>query len=647
VANQTNTSLVEAKVAERKKMEAQFRSRVQRYEELAARNPKGYRLMVRSFGYVGFGYILLILAVLLLLIGGTIWMIIVSNGNSGIWRIAFFAGVVAVAIIRSLIVKMEKPGGLNVTRADAPVLWQEVEKIASGLGAPIPHEIRISTELNASAYQRPRLGIFGFFQNYLTLGMPLLLTLTPDEARSVIAHEFGHFSGQHGRFGAWAYRVNLTWAQLRDNLMRSGGRGAWIFIWFIRWFSPRFSAMTFVLRRAHEYEADRAAAQVAGAPTAASALMRLSYLDQQINEKFWTPFFNQVSTLPQPPGNSFVKMPNALHQPASREEVKKSLVFAFKQPTDYDDTHPSLTDRLKSLGQLPTDLEATVATLSSPPSVDAAHEMFGQGLPNALQKLEALHAEKIKVSWTKEHQRRLAQQQKLQELESISERNEKQDVDLAILIYGTKSPEEGEQALRNGLDKYPNNLSLKFNLGELLLDRGDVLGVQLLEEVMAAEPSSRNEGRQMLASYYYRNGQDERLEILKEQEIVAQTQMAIAEQAAWNPTLRDDFLPPDLDKEQEATIKQLLGQVKDLGVAYVARRVLPGTGEAAYMIVAFPRRKLLERSNEKQLLVQQLAQLQFGLKAKIFSPVQAKLWIKRLDKVPGSKMFDVKQSRKR
>jgi Zn-dependent protease with chaperone function len=642
MSNVNTQSLVDRQVKEHKKMEAWFEERVRKYERVAETSPGPYRTRVRLFGWLGYGYILLVLLVLLGFIGLIVYAVVASRSGSAIGlKLAIIAGIVVVAIARALWVKFDKPEGVSVSRTDAPALWRDVEKIAKAVNAPGPEEIRINADLNAAAYQRPRLGILGWYQNILLLGMPLLLTMSPDEARSVIAHEYGHFSGQHGRFGAWAYRVNQTWGQLRENIMRAGGSGAWIFGWFVKWFSPRFAAMTFALRRRHEYEADQAAAGIAGAQTAATALMRLSYLDDHIQKSFWTPFYEKVRELPQPPANSFASMPSTVLQAASSDDVRGKLELALRGKTDYDDTHPSLSDRLKSLKQLPTNLDETIARLSEPQPISAAAEFFGDNLARTLGRLEEEHVKAIREAWGREHARVAEQKRLLVELEGITQPDETQEVNRAGLTYGLKGVEAGEPLIRAAMEKYPKNAAPKFWMGEILLDRDDPAGIPFMREAISLDRDWQDDGLSAIANFYYRNGRMDDLANLKSEALVSYAEVSIAEQASWNLTLGDLLLPPNLTPEQSTAVKDAMSPVKGLQSAYVVKRVLPGTGQEVYCVLVFPVKKLIESGKESAELIEAVANAPtFPFEAKIFSPPDPKAWKKRLEQVSGAIVFE-------
>jgi len=644
VSSISSQAQVQKEVEEHKRMEAWFKARVQHYEVIAKENPAGYRLRVRLFGWLGYSYILFILLILLAVIGLIVYcMIALKEGNTVMLKLAFFAGLIAVAIARSLWVKMGDPEGTQISRQEAPTLWREVDAIAHAVGAAGPSQIRIDTELNAAAYQRARLGIFGFYENILLLGMPLLLSMTPDEARSVIAHEYGHFGGQHGKFGAWAYRVNQTWSQLGRNLNATGGRGAFLFIGFVKWFNPRFAALTFVLRRAHEYDADAAAGKVAGFPTAARALMRLSYLYNHIQDSFWKPYYDRVQTTPVPPANAFAGMPTAINVVTPSPHIQEKLSARLREPTDYDDTHPSLTDRLKAMGQLPTGNLAEIAeSLSAPPAKSAAEEFFGPQLPVILKKVEDDHVAGIQEAWKREHAKQLERNQKLAALDAVENPTEAQEVNRAVLTYSVRGSEAAEPLLRAAMEKYPHDAASRFYLADILLDREDETGVTLMNEAMKLDRDCAGEGRKILAGYYYRKGQTEHVEALREEALVSYAQSNVAERAAATITIKEDLLPHDLPAEKIAEIKGKLTQVPGMNRAYLAKRILPGTGEVVYWFFVFPKRKLVEGTNFRAEFQHQVAQLPFGLKARIYAPDQEKPWQKKLERVPGSKIVDMK-----
>jgi len=117
---------------------------------------------------------------------------------------------------RALFSRDDCPSGVEINAADAPSLFSLVENVRNHLGAPAIDTIRIETSLNAAAAQRRPASVFGQWKNELILGLPLIAALPEEELMSVIAHEIGHFAGEHGRNRLHAQRALETFARVAD-----------------------------------------------------------------------------------------------------------------------------------------------------------------------------------------------------------------------------------------------------------------------------------------------------------------------------------------------------------------------------------------------------------------------------------------------
>ena len=84
--------------------------------------------------------------------------------------------------------------GLELTRNGQPFLFRFIERLTGAIGAPMPEEIRVDTQANASASFRR--GVRSFLGNdlVLTIGLPLVQGLDLRQFAGVLAHEFGHFA---------------------------------------------------------------------------------------------------------------------------------------------------------------------------------------------------------------------------------------------------------------------------------------------------------------------------------------------------------------------------------------------------------------------------------------------------------------------
>ena len=325
----------------------QFDDLVTRLEQDAGRSPKGYKLRLGAFALLGYVYIFGVLLLLLAAIAA-IFAVIVAGKNAVVLKLVIPIVVLVGVVLKSLWVKLGAPQGRRLTRREHPRLFEVVDDVRRAAGAPPAHEILLTNDLNAAVVQVPRLGLFGWQKNYLILGLPLLQILSLDELRAVLAHEFGHLSGAHGRFGAWIYRVRAGWSRLNESLQREEHWGQFLFVPFFNWYAPRFTAYSFVQARQQEYEADRLAAESVGAAQLANALVRLNLKAEELELSYWPSIFRAADDQPTPDVAPFRGLMSAERRsflPQAAEQLRQAL----EQKTSTADTHPCLRDRLAAI----------------------------------------------------------------------------------------------------------------------------------------------------------------------------------------------------------------------------------------------------------------------------------------------------------
>jgi len=77
---------------------------------------------------------------------------------------------------------------------------------------------------------------------------------------------------------------------------------------------------------------------------------KLEIKDRALNEDFWPSLLSQAEQTPEPPSHPFSAMLNALRQPVTREKAQVWFTQSLESRHGYDDTHPSLADRLEAMG---------------------------------------------------------------------------------------------------------------------------------------------------------------------------------------------------------------------------------------------------------------------------------------------------------
>lgn len=180
------------------------------------------------------------------------------------------AGAVAWATWKVIRAKPQPMPGLVLTEQRAPYLWAEVRALAAAVGTRTPDEIRLVGEVNAAVSENAKLLGLRPGRRHLYIGLPLAQALTVSQLRAVLAHELGHYSGQHTRLGPLTYRGRATMAATIHRVGPSSLAG-----WFLRGYAWLYQLVSAAVSRSQEIEADRSAVRVAGRRATASALREL------------------------------------------------------------------------------------------------------------------------------------------------------------------------------------------------------------------------------------------------------------------------------------------------------------------------------------------------------------------------------------
>ena len=333
--------------------QADFVHLVRMSEHASADNSRAYRRSVAAFAALGYAWVL---GCLLLAVGLVAWVLPqLLHGRFKFWMVSLLiaAGGLRWVSLRALWVRLEPPDGVEVTALEAPELFDALARIRRKIKGPPIHKVWLNDEFNASIQQVPRYGLLGGAVNHLTIGLPLLMALDRPRFLAVLAHEYGHLRGDHGRFAAWIYRTRLSWMRLNHSLADDEGPVAAATQAFMRWYFPRFSAKTFALARQDEYEADRIAGKLLGRDVTAAALAEIEIRGAWLQAEFWGGHWSAAAGNPLPVG-PYRSMRRRLAEPPDAAFANDAMRQALKRISDVDDTHPGLRDRIEALDVAPT-----------------------------------------------------------------------------------------------------------------------------------------------------------------------------------------------------------------------------------------------------------------------------------------------------
>jgi Zn-dependent protease with chaperone function len=547
--------------------EEQWDALVRRIEPLARENPGRYAFRVGLLAALGYAYIALTLLVLVAL--GVAVVVLALKGPGLLIKLIIPIGALALIILRSLWVRIEAPQGIPVGKKDAPDLFAMLDQVRSAVDGPRVHTVLVDGELNAGIVQVPRLGPLGWQRNYMTLGLPLMEALSPDEFRAVVAHEMGHLSKRHGRFGTWVYRVRATWYQLLASLEERRHWGSALFRRFFEWYVPYFNAYTFALMRTHEFEADKAAANAAGARNAGAALAQLRFAGRVLETEYWPKLYQGTLTEQEPPDAAYAPMAGLLPSVRARKETERWLTEELELAAETTDTHPSLTERLDALGVDASEiLESREEAI-----VSAAEAYLGQLREELVGQVDRGWREAVRPAWREQWAEAEKGRDRLRELNG---RNDNLSLDelkeCASLTAQLESSDAALPFYEQVLASQPDDAPSRFAVGRILLDRGDEQGLEHLDRAMEIDADAIFPACEVAHGFLHERGREEEAARYRERAERHFELLGKAQEERQDIAVDDELEPHDLPDELVDRIRSAVAGQEEIAEAFLVRK---------------------------------------------------------------------------
>ncbi len=596
-----------------------FEQLISRLEKSAQASPASYLFAVIGIALLGFvvlglaiglsllSFALLIgLAVLVVVTGGKALVVIAKLG-----KLVILLAIPAWSMVRSsvtlLFSRFPRPQGRELQREEAPALFARIDDMRARMKGPRVYKVLLTDELNASIVQHPRFGLFGWEENYLILGLPLLQALSEDETFAVLAHEYGHLSGHHGRLGSFIYRFRMAWGRLQNLSEQWNDWGSRLIARMFKWYAPYFNAYTFVLARQNEYSADKSAVELAGQQNAANALMRVNIAAHFEDEEFWPSINRRVAREPEPFASRSTFWAQSLRTILDADMRTRFLEAASRRKTDHLDTHPALSDRLAAIG---VEIDAGAARSLELPRTTAADAWLGVHLETIKHEFDQQWKSNIGEDWRSRHTYLQERQQRLLALESQAALDTDEQWE-CISITAELKPEKDLLPMLNALlEQAPEHASALFRRGNLLLERGDEGGIADLEKVMQFDEDAILAGCDAAWRFYKE----------REPEKAAQYAKRWQERSDYLDKIRAELstlpadaklAPAELAEESVEAIRKILQEHgKYIRSVYLMRRILKADSNVHDYVLAFETRRFT-LGNKGPEVIKRLAQQPF------------------------------------
>lgn len=523
-------------------------------------------------------------------------------------------------------------------------MFELIEKTSAALRSKLPEKVQITDEFNAAVVSIPRIGLFGR-RVFLRLGLPLMQTLAPDQFAAVLTHEIGHISAKHGSFGKWAYQLHETWGRFIDLQEEQGNRFAALYERFVNWFFPYFSAYSFVLMREHEKEADEFAVELHGSKPLGDSLILLATKGAEIDGTFWKGVQEENFSTRSPAKKMFSRLLQVLKTEYREREVE-TLRKAIEVPTDYQDTHPSLGDRLKQMGYWPN---GNTPALPDAVALSSAQHFLGDRIQPFIDDFDEYWDQSIANGWEERFDQFQESQKRLSELESKSV-DESLSIEELIEHAGLVAEKQGYQEalplLNRIVELHPKHAEANYLLGGVMLGTDDERGLDYLNTAMQIDTTWTLAASNAAFQFLRSKGRIEDAKIYAANLETQQELIRKAEEERKSISSTDSFEATSMSQE---LIESLIPKIKyydEILAAYLVRKAVNFLPEIPFNVLFIEMRKKGMFGNSKDLKPQELLNIIldrlkdtdvhfFAILEKDFSSMKP-----RLETIEGAKIFD-------
>ncbi len=200
--------------------------------------------------------------------------------------------------------KVDRSHLIEIKKDDEPELFMMINDIVMAVGTKFPKKVYLSSEVNASVFYNSSFwSMILPVKKNLLIGMGLINTVTKEELKAILSHEFGHFSQRTMKVGSYVYNVNqIIFNMLFDNdsyenLIHRWANVSGYFSIFVSFAVKINEGIQWVLRKLYEvvnknylglsremeFHADEIAASVTGYEPLKKSLLRMSLADNSYN----------------------------------------------------------------------------------------------------------------------------------------------------------------------------------------------------------------------------------------------------------------------------------------------------------------------------------------------------------------------------
>ncbi len=335
---------------------------------------------------------------------GAVWAgISLIAARPGFITLVVGAGIVSLGVMFFVFLfkfvfsrtKNENPLRIEIKETEHPHFFAFIKSLNADTKTDFPKKIFVSPDVNAMVFYNSSFwSLFFPVRKNLEIGLGLVNSLTVSELKSVLAHEFGHFSQRSMKIGSYIYTVNRVIYNLVyeydnwDNTLSGWAQTGGLFGFFAGvtfWMVERVRSLLKLaynlmnvsylkLSREMEYHADLIAVSVSGNESFKSALRKIEF--SSFAYEYTTGYLNALTSNEKASPNLYRDHLHTLFVLAKHNDVatvngvleitdqdyENNLVKSRVNVKDQWASHPTLIERENNIAKVNIDAEVNGAS---------------------------------------------------------------------------------------------------------------------------------------------------------------------------------------------------------------------------------------------------------------------------------------------
>lgn len=284
------------------------------------------------------------------------------------------AGYCLVVVLKPLfkIFRRKDRKGTEIYRKDYPELFALIDEVIQKVDCKEPKHVRLSNECNAYVFHSSLFGYMFTDRQNLTIGLPLIYGMNKTELKSILSHEFGHFTQKSVSTNRTANLSEFICASIvraideAENSKESTAKLARSYVrlagTIMEWQYHKVAPYNGILSRAQEFDADHYSQMVAGTDGSVSALCKLDRISERWIEFEKALVYYQKNEKRSPVNvfqvyqSFFCEKDIENHEiisPVTHFDRPVERVESRIRPADNLDTHPSMMERITAIRSYP------------------------------------------------------------------------------------------------------------------------------------------------------------------------------------------------------------------------------------------------------------------------------------------------------